>query len=434
MDSRVNLPFLNFPLPRDVGQALPALTRFSWGMWATWAQDEFSKAFVGHQDNTTRLVLMAQRMGERPGGTVPQVFSYPAERKGAYRLLENKEVEWTDIAQARHEACARRRQEHEWVIAILDGSSHSVTDPSHSHGTGPIGRRSLKGRGLKTMTLAVLTPRGQVLGIGAQRPWVRPEVPQDVPAWEGDSAGQRGGRVPDRACPSGPVDQAQGAQGSTRTARGERECSPVLEVEPSVRRRRVSERGLGARSGDMSRGRGADRVGAMDNPYDRDGGRRRGGTAGLRPEVAGRASFYTTKSGACWTEETQLESSGALAKWVVLQTSVAARRLSVMDRSRLEPQVRASEEFSAEEIEAAQRLYGEENRRRARERGWQEEPTLGDVVGWIASLGGYTGPSSGGQPGVVVIERGWERVTVGAKRLSSLKPEGLWPTSPHIRG
>jgi hypothetical protein len=40
------------------------------------------------------------------------------------------------------------------------------------------------------------------------------------------------------------------------------------------------------------------------------------------------------------------------------------------------------------------------------------------MVRWIADLGGYTGRSSGGPPGITVIGRGWERVEVAVEVLT----------------
>ena len=39
-------------------------------------------------------------------------------------------------------------------------------------------------------------------------------------------------------------------------------------------------------------------------------------------------------------------------------------------------------------------------------------PSLVDVVRWIAQEGGYTGKSSGGPPGAIVLSRGMERLQV----------------------
>ena len=39
-----------------------------------------------------------------------------------------------------------------------------------------------------------------------------------------------------------------------------------------------------------------------------------------------------------------------------------------------------------------------------------EMPNIGEMVTWVAELGGYTGKSSGGPPGAIVIARGLERI------------------------
>ncbi|MCX5661444.1 MAG: IS4 family transposase [Planctomycetota bacterium] len=111
----------------------------------------------------------------------------------------------------------------------------------------------------------------------------------------------------------------------------------------------------------------------------------------------------TWKSGACNVEDLQLRSERAIRGWSIVLGADAMRLLRMTYLSREEPDRPATDEFTRDEIHA---VY------LARKTSWDgaRVPTIGKLVGWIADLGGYTGKSSGGPPGVMILARGWDRV------------------------
>lgn len=78
------------------------------------------------------------------------------------------------------------------------------------------------------------------------------------------------------------------------------------------------------------------------------------------------------------------------------------------------PELPATTELTATEIDAAYLL-----RRPNKPLAVGEVPTLGEATRWIADLGGYTGKSSGGPPGTVVLQRGMLRVLAAAEALDA---------------
>lgn len=106
------------------------------------------------------------------------------------------------------------------------------------------------------------------------------------------------------------------------------------------------------------------------------------------------------KSGACNVEQTQLRSNRAIHVLAMILAAVATRLLRMTYLSRATPDVPATTEFRHDEIRAAAALV-----RRPKPR-HPEKVTLGTVVRWIADAGGYTGKSSGGPPGFIVLGRG----------------------------
>jgi hypothetical protein len=116
------------------------------------------------------------------------------------------------------------------------------------------------------------------------------------------------------------------------------------------------------------------------------------------------------KSGICDTEDTQLQTEAAIRKLAIILSSVATRVLRVTYMARVTPTMPASVEFTSTEIRAAALLKG---LRRVRTAG----VTIAKVTTWIAEIGGYTGRSSGGPPGMIVLARGLRKVSTVAMAL-----------------
>ena len=130
----------------------------------------------------------------------------------------------------------------------------------------------------------------------------------------------------------------------------------------------------------------------------------------------------TWKSGACCIEETQLRSKQAIIKWGAIMIAVASRTERLKRRSREEPELPASIELTKFEIEALIML--KRRHKKQTETIPDSMPTLAQAVWWMAELGGYTGKSSGGPPGSITIQRGYDFILPLALGLEQLKNEG----------
>lgn len=116
----------------------------------------------------------------------------------------------------------------------------------------------------------------------------------------------------------------------------------------------------------------------------------------------------TWKSGACRVEDTQLRSTEAVQRWAAILAAVAIRIERLKFLSRMDPTRPVSVELEPIEIEALILL-----KRRSKKRNEcipDSMPSIADATRWIAELGGYTGKSSGGPPGTIVLARGLERL------------------------
>lgn len=140
-----------------------------------WSMNEFGGARLRDPRRTARVVELVGEMAARPGGRVTQVCQTSASREGAYRLLENTQVRYDELAQSAHQATLRRCQGSDVVFVAVDSTSLCVTDGQHRKGLGSIGTANRGARGLLAMSALVVHPSGQPLGLAAQKLWTRPQ-------------------------------------------------------------------------------------------------------------------------------------------------------------------------------------------------------------------------------------------------------------------
>lgn len=109
------------------------------------------------------------------------------------------------------------------------------------------------------------------------------------------------------------------------------------------------------------------------------------------------------KTGACRVEDAQLRAEDHVVRWATILASVGMRLLRLTYLARKAPEAPATVELTSAEVEAVLVLKAPKRKTRGM-------PTIAEAVRWIADLGGYTGKSSGGPPGALVIARGLHRV------------------------
>ena len=124
------------------------------------------------------------------------------------------------------------------------------------------------------------------------------------------------------------------------------------------------------------------------------------------------------KSG-CKVEDCLLEEAERLKRYLTLFSIIAARLLHVAHLARIEPDRPATQVFSAVEIQVLHL------------RVTQALPpvapalTLREVVRLLGRLGGHLGRKGDGEPGVLVLWRGWMRLYESVEMLHSLQSAGL---------
>jgi hypothetical protein len=138
----------------------------------------------------------------------------------------------------------------------------------------------------------------------------------------------------------------------------------------------------------------------------------------------------TWKSGHCNVENTQLHSMHAATIFATMHAAVAARAERLKHLARTSPDQPASIELTLPERMAIAALAHEILNEPLAPGGRRqtklvvpdpETMDIGTAVAWIARFGGYTGKSSGGPPGAIVIGRGLQEVLVGARVYAVLQ-------------
>ncbi len=405
-----------------------------------------------------------------------------AEREGAFRFLESDEVSTKEVAAAAHRAAAERCRGHRFVYVPVDGTSITVTDRHGERGLGLVGAHEKQSPGLHVMSAIGVAPDGTPLGIFAQSYWPRGKstrtagkidrrVVEDketrywldtiratremlkagstMPWFQLDRGGdawpvlldavRSGAFVTVRAAysrrlqrssdtsepkylwdqvarsePVGSYAVAVPRQGRVATLQLQ-SCAVTLDLKDVRSKRRYAAPMWAVRAVEVGRlPDGAVRIEWMlltTFPVDT--------VTAAHQVVAGYATRWRIeefhkawKTGACNVEDTQLRTADRIERWATILASVAMRLLRLTYLARNCPDEPATVELTSAEVRAiilAKKPRGV--RRNAR-------LTIGQAVLLLAKLGGYTGKSSGGPPGVIVLRRGLERIEVLASVLS----------------
>lgn len=444
---------------------------------AAWATTVFGHADLGDWRRTCRGVAMAAQLAQQPAGRITEAFGEPAAREAAYRFVENDRFSAADLGAAMFQASAQQASLYPEVLIPVDGVTFTIA--YGGRGFGPVSGKQ-HAQGAHAMTALALSPEGVPLGVLGQVFWTRsskhsPAYAKDRRAIAKRETGHwltaitqarealhrhapstrpwlqldRGGDCADvllhaigadadvtvRACYDRVV---TGGKLWGKAARGTYLGSYPLRITKPGQRPRMATIHVRARlvelhlrPGGLPRkrlvrqhmwvveARELRRAGVRwrlltTKPADTLAQARRVITAYTRRWRI--EEFHLAwKSGACGIEQSWLRHREHFYKWATLTGAVAARLERIKLLSRAEPDRSALEEFSRDEIDAAIAL------RKPKGVVPGATPTLGEVTRWIADIGGYTGKSSGGPPGIRVLSRGFDRVEAAAIAFANMR-------------
>jgi hypothetical protein len=122
------------------------------------------------------------------------------------------------------------------------------------------------------------------------------------------------------------------------------------------------------------------------------------------------------KSG-CKVEDCLLEEAERLKRYLTLFSIIGVRLMQVAYLARAQPDLPATQVFSAVEIQVLHL--------RVTKALPAQSPTLREVVRLLGKLGGHLGRKGDGEPGVMVLWRGWMRLYESVEMLHALQTAGM---------
>lgn len=135
----------------------------------TFGQANFAHAELGDKRRTKKLVILADLMARRPGGTLPQKLNEPKDLKAFYRLMDCEDVTHQAIMDAHRTATMQQIDTCEGSVLVL----HDATELDFTkhfcvaESMGQIGNGNRSGYIVQN-SLAVEAETGRVLGLTNQ--------------------------------------------------------------------------------------------------------------------------------------------------------------------------------------------------------------------------------------------------------------------------
>jgi IS4 transposase len=143
-----------------------------------WAEQEFETIELGDKRLNERAVLLAERLGHKPGASIPGACENWTETAAAYRFLRNEKVNWSDVIAAHARAALWRMREHAVVLCLQDTTELDYNGQAMT-GLGPLSYEAQ--RGLYLHPTYAVTPEREPLGVLNAWMWTREFKQGDKP-------------------------------------------------------------------------------------------------------------------------------------------------------------------------------------------------------------------------------------------------------------
>ena len=139
----------------------------------SWSRQEFAGLDLGDTRLNDRLVHIADALTAQPMSPISTACGDWSAVKAAYRFFDNDKVSAEKVLDPHFQQTIERMRGHERVFAIQDTTYLDYTDHPATQGLGPIGKRSLRYRGMLKHTTFVISASGLPLGCLTDQVWVR---------------------------------------------------------------------------------------------------------------------------------------------------------------------------------------------------------------------------------------------------------------------
>lgn len=136
----------------------------------SWAAEEFETLNLGDARLNRRAVLLAERLSQKPGSSIPAACHTWSETVAAYRFLSHEEVTWEEVMEAHWQASEARIAQHPVVLCLQDTTELDFHGQQMT-GLGPLSYEAQ--RGLYLHPTYVVTPDREPLGVTNAWTWAR---------------------------------------------------------------------------------------------------------------------------------------------------------------------------------------------------------------------------------------------------------------------
>ena len=140
---------------------------------ADWAEEEFYNAKLGDERRVNRLISIGRDFYARPRGNIPQACGSRAKAKAVYRFLENKNNTMEKIHKSHYEATLSRIKKEKVVLAVQDTTTLNYSTHPATENLGLIGYKDEGVIGLIVHDTMAFNVDGTPLGIIDVQCWAR---------------------------------------------------------------------------------------------------------------------------------------------------------------------------------------------------------------------------------------------------------------------
>jgi hypothetical protein len=139
---------------------------------ALWARQQFGGCQLGHAARLNRLARVATAMVQDPAASIPMMFGDRAQARAMYRFMANDSVSHASILAGSAEVILRACERQDRVVVVQDTTHVTLGGREGREDFGPVGDMHSP-QGFLVHSAFVLDGQSRPLGVLAQKVWAR---------------------------------------------------------------------------------------------------------------------------------------------------------------------------------------------------------------------------------------------------------------------
>jgi hypothetical protein len=137
-----------------------------------WAREEFGSCQLGHRARLKRLLKIAATWVENPRASIPTAFAQWSQAQAVYRFASNPNVSHAVVMQGPVHATIERCRGRGRILVVQDTTHVSLGGEREDAGLGPVDSTGFT-KGFLAHTALALGPDREPIGVLAQEVWAR---------------------------------------------------------------------------------------------------------------------------------------------------------------------------------------------------------------------------------------------------------------------